>query len=128
MNHQPKTAMNDPALQLAVSSVLQLGALKTMFSCKAARTADCKWSFGFAVIKNESIMSEYRFHLQKYRPGSKTGFAQSAAESPVLPDMLTGMRKLHSLTMWANVIISTAVATIIPRRSIFRIIQPSKKP
>ena len=43
-----------------------------MFSCKAARTADCKWSFGFAVIKNESIMSEYRFHLQKYRPGSKT--------------------------------------------------------
>ena len=72
MNHQPKTAMNDPALQLAVSSVLQLGALKTMFSCKAARTADCKWSFGFAVIKNESIMSEYRFHLQKYRPGSKT--------------------------------------------------------
>lgn len=64
--------MNDPALQLAVSSVLQLRALKTMFSCKAARTADCKWSFGFAVIKNESIMSEYRFHLQKYRPGSKT--------------------------------------------------------
>ena len=42
-----------------------------MFSCKAARTADCKWPLGFAVIKNESIMSEYRFHLQKYRPGSK---------------------------------------------------------
>lgn len=58
--------MNDPALQLAVSSVLQLGALKTMFSCKAARTADCKWSFGFAVIKNESIMSEYRFRSQNY--------------------------------------------------------------
>lgn len=127
MNHQPKTAMNDPALQLAVSSVLQLGALKTMFSCKAARTADCKWSFGFAVIKNESIMSEYRFHLQNTDRAVKQ-FAQSAAESPVLPDMLTGMRKLHSLTMWANVIISTAVATIIPRRSIFRIIQPSKKP
>lgn len=34
MNHQPKTAMNDPALQLAVSSVLQLGALKTMFPAK----------------------------------------------------------------------------------------------
>ena len=32
------------------------------------------------------------------------------------------------LTMWANVIISTAVATIIPQKSIFRIIQPSKKP
>ena len=42
-----------------------------MFSCKAVRTADCKWPLGFAVIKNESIMSEYRFHLQKYRPGSK---------------------------------------------------------
>lgn len=98
-----------------------------MFSCKAARAADCKWSFGFAVIKNESIMSEYRFHLQNTDRAVKQ-FAQSAAESPVLPDMLTGMRKLHSLTMWANVIISTAVATIIPRRSIFRIIQPSKKP
>ena len=65
MNHQPKTAMNDPALQLAVSSVLQLGALKTMFSCKAARTADCKWSFGFAVIKNESIMSDVPLKISK---------------------------------------------------------------
>ena len=71
MNHQPKTAINDPALQLAVSSVLQSWGSKMMFSCKAVRTADCKWPLGFAVIKNESIMSEYRFHLQKYRPGSK---------------------------------------------------------
>lgn len=39
-----------------------------MKNCK-----DCKLQmvFGFAVIKNENIMSEYRFHLQKYRPDSK---------------------------------------------------------
>ena len=60
-----------PRCSLQFLQSCSLGALKMMFSCKAARTADCKWSFGFAVIKNESIMSEYRFHLQKYRPGSK---------------------------------------------------------
>lgn len=63
--------MNDPRCSLQFLQSCSLGALKMMFSCKAARTADCKWSLGFAVIKNESIMSEYRFHLQKYRPGSK---------------------------------------------------------
>lgn len=61
-----------PRCSLQFLQSCSLGALKMMFSCKAARTADCKWPFGFAVIKNESIMSEYRFHLQKYRPGSKT--------------------------------------------------------
>lgn len=60
-----------PRCSLQFLQSCSLGALKMMFSCKAARTADCKWRFGFAVIKNESIMSEYRFHLQKYRPGSK---------------------------------------------------------
>ena len=60
-----------PRCSLQFLQSCSLGALKMMFSCKAARTADCKWPFGFAVIKNESIMSEYRFHLQKYRPGSK---------------------------------------------------------
>ena len=60
-----------PRCSLQFLQSCSLGALKMMFSCKAARTADCKWSLGFAVIKNESIMSEYRFHLQKYRPGSK---------------------------------------------------------
>ncbi len=63
--------MNDPCCSLQFLQSCSLGALKMMFSCKAARTADCKWPLGFAVIKNESIMSEYRFHLQKYRPGSK---------------------------------------------------------
>lgn len=63
--------MNDPRCSLQFLQSCSLGALKMMFSCKAARTADCKWSLGFAVIKNKSIMSEYRFHLQKYRPGSK---------------------------------------------------------
>lgn len=63
--------MNDPRCSLQFLQSCSLGALKMMFSCKAARTADCKWPLGFAVIKNESIMSEYRFHLQKYRPGSK---------------------------------------------------------
>ena len=60
-----------PRCSLQFLQSCSLGALKMMFSCKAARTADCKWPLGFAVIKNESIMSEYRFHLQKYRPGSK---------------------------------------------------------
>ena len=60
-----------PRCSLQFLQSCSLGALKMMFSCKAVRTADCKWPLGFAVIKNESIMSEYRFHLQKYRPGSK---------------------------------------------------------
>ena len=63
--------MNDPRCSLQFLQSCSFELLKTEKSCKTAGTADCKWPLGFAVIKNESIMSEYRFHLQKYRPGSK---------------------------------------------------------
>ncbi len=37
--------MNDPRCSLQFLQSCSLGALKMMFSCKAARTADCKWRF-----------------------------------------------------------------------------------
>jgi hypothetical protein len=74
MNRHPhETATDDPLLQPAVFAVLQFRGLKRGNSCRTARTANCKWWYLFAGIHViESIMNEYRFHLQKYRPGSKT--------------------------------------------------------
>ena len=41
-------------------------------NCKTARTATANDGFHLQESTKESVMSEYRFHLQKYRPGSKT--------------------------------------------------------
>lgn len=41
-------------------------------NCKTARTATANGGFHLQESTKESVMSEYRFHLQKYRPGSKT--------------------------------------------------------
>ena len=72
MNNQPKTAKKCPLLQLAVSSVLQFRGIekrKNPAKLQGLHTAN-----NLSVCRNqkEIVMSEYRFHLQKYHPGSKT--------------------------------------------------------
>lgn len=72
MNNQPKTAKKCPLLQLAASSVLQFRGIekrKNPAKLQGLHTAN-----NLSVCRNqkEIVMSEYRFHLQKYHPGSKT--------------------------------------------------------
>ena len=55
MNHQPKTAMNDPALQLAVSSVLQLGGSENDVFLQSCKDCRLQMAFRFAGIKKTEL-------------------------------------------------------------------------
>lgn len=73
MNRQPETATDDPLLQPAVFAVLQsrsTGKVKIPARLQELQTAN--GGFYLQESTKESIMNGYRFHLQKYRPGSKT--------------------------------------------------------
>ena len=66
-------------------------------------------------------MSEYRFHLQKYRSGSKTT-CPSCGKSDVLSGILMNKAALAFPVMSASVITRTVVAIITHLRNTSRII------
>ena len=125
-NHQPKTTMNDLALQLAVSSVLQSWDSENdvfLQNCK-----DCKLQMvlRFAVTIQTEIWVNTDSIFKDTRQVARS-LAQNAAWNPVLPDMLTRRHRSCSLITWADATISTVAATIIPQRNVFRTTRLSKK-
>lgn len=61
-----------PCCSLQSLQSCSLGVPEKENSCKTARTATANGVFHLQESTKENIMTEYRFHLQKYRPGSKT--------------------------------------------------------
>ena len=82
MNRQPETATDDLLLQPAVFAVLQsqsTGKVKFLQDCK-----NCRLQMAVFICRNpqkKNIMNGYRFHLQKYRPGSKTACPECGRKS-----------------------------------------------
>ena len=79
MNRQPETATDDPLLQPAVFAVLECRKGKIPARLQELQTANGR--FHLQESTKESIMTEYRFHLQKYRPGSKTACPECGRKS-----------------------------------------------
>ena len=69
----------------------------------------------------DNIMNEYRFHLQKYKPGSKTVTMDVEAVKEkygVTPRQLIDVReRFLSRDTWVNATTSTVVAITIPRKN-----------
>ena len=65
MNRQPKTATDNPLLQPVVY-------WKSKIPARLQELQTANDRFHLQESTKESIMNGYRFHLQKYRPGSKT--------------------------------------------------------
>lgn len=127
MNRQPETATDDPLLQpcsLCSFAVSECRKGKIPARLQELQTANGR--FHLQESTKESIMTEYRFHLQKYRPAARPP-VRSAAGSPVSPVISTRRERLPSLTTWASATISTVAATATPRRSISGTIRLSKK-
>ncbi len=82
MNYQPRTATDEALLQPAVFAVLQFqsaGKGQFLQDCR-----NCKLQMAVFTCRNQqkkNIMTEYRFHLQKYRPGSKTACPECGRKS-----------------------------------------------
>lgn len=66
-------------------------------------------------------MSEYRFHLQKYRPGARL-LVRTVVKANVLSGILMNKVALAFPVMSASVIMKTVVATTIHLRNTSRII------
>ena len=70
MTHQPETAADDPLLQPAVFAVSECRKRKIPARLQELQTAND--GFHLQESTKENIINGCRFHLQKYRPGSKT--------------------------------------------------------
>ena len=74
MNRQPKTATDNPLLQPVVY-------WKSKIPARLQELQTANDRFHLQESTKESIMNGYRFHLQKYRPGSKTACPECGRKS-----------------------------------------------
>lgn len=64
----------------------------------------------------DNIMNEYRFHLQKYKPGSKT-VCPGCGRKSCFTRYIDEAEEISFPVTWANATTSTVVAIIIPRKN-----------
>ena len=74
----------------------------------------------------DSIMNGYRFHLQKYRPGSKTACPECGRKS-CFTRYIDEAGEISFPATWVSVTISTVAATTILRKNTSGIIRPSRR-
>ena len=84
MNRQPETATDDPLLQPAACSLCSFAVSEYRKGKIPARLQELQTANGRFHLQEstkESFMNGYRFHLQKYRPGSKTACPECGRKS-----------------------------------------------
>lgn len=124
MNHQPQDCNEmTPVAACSFFSLTVSGYWKRKIP---ARLQGLQIAFQFCRNQKEIVMSEYRFHLQKYRPGSKT-ICPECGRKACFTRYIDGEGVISFPDNVASATTSTVVATIIRPKSIFTTIRPLKR-